>query len=312
MNLEPEVHDLFDKLQAAVELIGKTNGVSAASYVSLSNEHHMTFQERWDWLRKTRSDKNQQFVEIYERLFSEIESLISRLSSLCWRAQPGLPRIAFRGSSDDVLNLALDLIRATIDWHETEDGHWRNFHSAATREQLITNRQQLEAADAEYPLSKAEGREILLKLREARGGMLLTLDQLPPGGSMQNTGRETKAPNTGERRKTRITASTAGSKKKLSELPVEKLTNYLEVARMRLRWNESKKPAGDKLRYWLEDNGYRQGVEDWSKLREKDRQRAHRHGFSVAQTSQWVSAIEREISRRKKAGILPPDDVVCD
>ncbi|TWT69447.1 hypothetical protein [Crateriforma conspicua] len=93
---------------------------------------------------------------------------------------------------------------------------------------------------------------------------------------------------------------------KVSEIPADKLAQYLRAGRLHLKWIEAKKPSGEKLQWFLDESGSMLDVPDWEKLRSTSRRTANRFGFKVDATKQWVEALKKEVQQRRKAGIFVP------
>lgn len=93
---------------------------------------------------------------------------------------------------------------------------------------------------------------------------------------------------------------------KVCDIAADKLLPYLTAGRLHLKWIEKKRPKGDRLRWFLEEVEFEDGVPAWEKLRSTSRRTANRYGFNVDATQKWVKALENDIKRRRKAGILVP------
>lgn len=178
MNTENTIRRLFATLENAVRSIAGIDATSSGLRDWFRSDHHIQRQERWNVLRELRSANNRNHIVWYAEILDDVSAMLESVNAVYERSIPKFPQVTFDDRTLEPIDATRELLSAVIDWHSADGGYWE-YQDATNADNAQEIQAQIELSESLYPMREAEGRELIQKLRHARGLMLLTLDTMP-------------------------------------------------------------------------------------------------------------------------------------
>jgi len=194
MTTEETIRRLFATLENAVRSIAGIDTTSNGLRDWFRPNHHIGHRERWNTLRELRAANNRDSVIWYAEILDDVSAMLESVNSVYERSIPKFPQVTFDDRTLEPIDATRELLSAVIDWHSADGGYWE-YQDATGADDAQAIQAQIELSESLYPMREAEGRELVAKLRHARGVMLLTLDTMP---TQRPEVTHTKGPFTGK------------------------------------------------------------------------------------------------------------------